>query len=221
MSSVRNYEEDLAAIDRDVVALFSMVRRAVSSAVIAMVNGDRAAGRTVMERDSLIDSLYGEIEQLARMQFALQSPVSLDMAYLLTVLRIVPELERSGDLAEHVGKQAARGSFDDLAPEVAMMLERIGQLVVEMWTRLERAFDVRDAQIVGPNKQTRELLEDLHGHLMAEVVASETATPTAIEIALAARYLDRLGAHAFQVGRRIQLLRPDVPRRSLDSRPNE
>jgi phosphate transport system protein len=213
MSSVRNYEEDLAAIDRDVVALFSMVRRAVASAVVAMVEGDRVAGRTVVERDSLIDSLYGEIEELARLQFSLQSPASLDMAYLLTVLRIVPELERSGDLAEHIGKQAARGAFDGLSSEIASILERIGHLVVEMWTLVEIAFLVRGGQAVDSIAQTHGPRDQLYQELMDEVIASKTPTPGAIEIALAGRYLDRLGAHAHQIGKRVQGLRPDVPRR--------
>jgi phosphate transport system protein len=216
MSSVRNYEEDLAAIDRDVVALFSMVRRAVSSAVVAMVKGDRAIGRTVVERDALIDSLYGEIEELARLQFTLQSPVSLDMAYLLTILRIVPELERSGDLAEHIGKQAARGAFDGLANETALLLTRVGELVAEVWTSVENAFDVRDVRGIESIATSRGVLAELHEHLMEEVIASKPPTPVAIEIALTARYLDRLSAHAYQIGRRVELLRPDVPRRSPD-----
>jgi phosphate transport system protein len=214
MSPARNYEEDLAAIDRDVAALFSLVRRATTSAVAAMVGGDRATGRTVVQRDSLIDSLYAEIEALTSLQFALQSPASLDMAYLLTVLRIVPELERSGDLAEHIGKQASRGAFDGLTPEINAMLKQIGQLVVEMWTVLEHAFDARTAHVIQTTTPTYEILEELHGDLMAEVIASKTATPIAIEIALTARYLDRLRAHAFQIGRRVERLRPDVPRRT-------
>ncbi len=219
MSSARNYEEDLAAIDRDVVALFSMVRRAVTSAVAAMVHGDRATGQTVVERDSLIDSLYREIEELARLQFALQSPASLDMAYLLTVLRIVPELERSGDLAEHVGKQAARGAFDGLATGISDILKQVGEMVAEMWTLLEAAFESRHFQAIETFPDASESLQALHQHLMTELVESSTTTPVAIEIALTARYLDRLNAHAFHIGRRVQALRPGIPRRSLDHLP--
>jgi phosphate transport system protein len=218
MASGRNYEKDLLTIDHDVTALFSLVQRAVASAVDAMTQGNRAVARVVarrvVERDALIDSLYGEIEDLACLQFVLQAPAALDMAYLLTVLRIVPELERSGDLAEHVGKQAARGTFDGLAPEIQQILERAGQLVVAMWTALDAAYLGRDTLVGDALKPTQQLVDELHEHLIAELVASKTATPMAIEIALTARYLNRLAAHAALVGRRVQLLRPDVPRRS-------
>jgi phosphate transport system protein len=219
--SGRNYEQDLADIDRDVAALFSLVRHAVTSAVHAMVAGDRAIGHTVVERDSLIDSLYVEIETLARLQFALQSPASLDMSYLLTVLRIVPELERSGDLAEHIGKQAARGSFDAVPDDVRRVLVRLGDIVVSMWGLVEAAFNTREAVHLEDLKAWFDSVDSVHEHFIAEVVAGDVTTPLAIEMALSGRYLSRLCAHAFQIGRRMQPLRPDVPRRTSKANPNQ
>jgi phosphate transport system protein len=213
MAPARNYEEDLVTIDHDVAALFSLVQRAVASAVNAMSQDNRVVARTVVERDALIDSLYGEIEDLACLQFALQAPAALDMAYLLTVLRIVPELERSGDLAEHVGKQAARGAFTDLSPAIQSMLNQAGELVVQMWTELAGAYQNRDARVGDSLRPPQQSADELHEQLIAEIVAGKTESPLAIELALTARYLNRLAAHAAQIGRRVQSLRPDVPRR--------
>ena len=39
-----------------------------------------------------------------------------DLRYLLTVVRVVPELERSGDLAQHIAVRGTKGLADQLSP---------------------------------------------------------------------------------------------------------
>jgi phosphate uptake regulator len=75
--SSKNYERDLAIIERDITTLFAMVTQAASSAVTSLVENDVSAARIVMERDALIDSFYRELEEIAQRQFALHAPVAL------------------------------------------------------------------------------------------------------------------------------------------------
>ncbi len=205
------YEEDLQAIERDMVTLFAMVSGAVSSGVGSLVEGDRLAGRIVVERDVLIDSLYLEIEDLARETFALHAPAALDMKYLLSVLRIVPELERSGDLAEHIGKRAARGTFDGLPDRVMRIMARMGDVVEFMWQALNRSYRERNTLIYADLRRLDEEVDELHVLLIAEIVAQDLPTRLAIELGLTGRFLERLGDHAVHIGRRVSMLNAGVP----------
>ena len=56
--------------------------------------------------------LEGDIERL----LLLQAPVAGELRYALAIIRIVPELERSGDLAEHIAKRAGSGLAAQLTP---------------------------------------------------------------------------------------------------------
>ena len=54
---------------------------------------------------------------------------------MLAIIRIVPELERSGDLAEHIAKRAGSGLATQLTPTARGMIERMGTVTVELWRR--------------------------------------------------------------------------------------
>ena len=102
------FHRDLEEIDQKVVQLFALVSEGLSAATDAFLAGDREAAKRLMERDKVIDSLYIDVEEIVYRQLATQSPMAKDLRFLLSVLRIVPELERSGDLAEHIAQRAAR-----------------------------------------------------------------------------------------------------------------
>ena len=65
---------------------------------------------------SAIDALYVEVEGLANREIVLQAPVASDLRFLLSVLRIVPELERSHDLVVHIAASASHFLGVDLSP---------------------------------------------------------------------------------------------------------
>ncbi len=67
-------------------------------------------------------SIEADIERL----LLLQAPVAGELRYALAIIRIVPELERSGDLAEHIAKRAGSGWPPSSPPPPAGMLERMG-----------------------------------------------------------------------------------------------
>jgi phosphate transport system protein len=209
--SSKNYERDLAIIERDITTLFAMVTQAVSSAVTSLVENDVSAARIVMERDALIDSFYREIEEIAQRQFALHAPVALDMRYLLAVLRIVPALERAGDLAEHVASHAARQLLDGLPGRVILLISRMGSLAVSMWELLESAYPRRDNDIGDRLRRIDNDIDELHVSLMAEIIDAELPVPVAINVALVGRFIERLGDHAVMVGTKVRTLTIGVP----------
>ena len=68
------------------------------------------------EREQVIDALYPEIEELVNREILLQAPVASDLRFLLSVLRIVPELERSHDLVLQIASRANHILGEDLSP---------------------------------------------------------------------------------------------------------
>ena len=64
---------------------------------------------------------------------------------LLLILRILPELERSGDLAEHIASHAAQGLARWLTPRALSLVSQMGALGLEMWEMAAAAYANRDA----------------------------------------------------------------------------
>ena len=201
----REFHRDLKEIDEKVVRLFALVSEGLAAATEALLASDREAARALVARDQVVDSLYADIEALVQHQFALQAPMARDLRFLLTVLRIVPELERSADLAEHIAQRAARGLASELTPRIRGLIEEMSRLGVEMWRAVADAY-VEQSDVSDAIDEEDDVLDDLHVSLTAELVSGRLSVPVALEMALIARFYERLGDHAVNVANRVRFL---------------
>jgi phosphate transport system protein len=202
----QRYHRQLAEINDKVVQLFALVGEGVAAATEALLSGDRDAARLIVERDSLIDALYRDIEHLVNQELALQNPVATDLRFLLSVLRIVPELERSHDLVEHIARRALPGLADELTPRTRGLIAQMGTIGVEMWRTVSDAWFDRDPRCHKRLDDRDEEMDDLHASLTAELASGKTRVPVAMDMALVARFYERLGDHAVNVANRIRYL---------------
>jgi phosphate transport system protein len=202
----QRYHRQLDEINDKMVQLFALVGEGIAAATEALLCGDREAARLVVERDDLIDSLYLDVEHLVNHELALQSPVAGDLRFLLSVLRIVPELERSHDLVEHIARRAVPGLAEDLSPRTRGLIAQMGSLGVEMWHGATDAWFERDPHAHKRLDDRDEEMDDLHANLTAELASGRTQVPVAMDMALVARFYERLGDHAVNVANRIRYL---------------
>ena len=91
----REFDRQLDAIEAMVTELFAMICEDLPAVTQAVLNGNSEVAGPLAERERAIDALYREIEQLVSREILLQAPVASDLRFLLSVLRIAPELERS------------------------------------------------------------------------------------------------------------------------------
>ena len=200
------FHRDLEEIDQKVVQLFALVSEGLSAATDAFLAGDREAAKQLIDRDKVIDSLYVDVEEIVYRQLATQSPMAGDLRFLLSVLRIVPELERSGDLAEHIAARAARGVASALTPRIRGLVEQMGLVGTEMWRMAADAYAERDGAAATELNERDDELDELHVSLTAELVSGQLTVPIALEMALVARFYERLGDHAVNIGERIRYI---------------
>jgi len=125
-TSIIDTRRDLSAIEERVGRLFAMVSEGVAAAALAFLDGDREAASRIVAADAVIDALHNEVEQLVHDEFMAPDSLSeLDLRFLLSVVRIVPELERSGDLVEHIAVRASQGLARQLTPRCRGLLGEI------------------------------------------------------------------------------------------------
>src|SRR6266700_770189 len=124
----QEFERELGAIEAKVIELFAMVAEDLPGATQALLTGNNDVVKTLTEREQAIDALYPEIEAMANREILLQAPVASDLRFLLSVLRIVPELERSHDLVVHIAASASHFLGVDLSPRARGLVERMDEL---------------------------------------------------------------------------------------------
>ena len=203
----QEFEHDLESIEGKVIELFAMVAEDLPSATSALLNGgDDEVLAQLIERDRAIDALYREVEQLVNREILLQQPVASDLRFLLSVLRIVPELERSHDLVVHIAARANRIFSGDLSPRASGLVEAMGHLASAMWRTAADAWYQRDGSAAQSLMERDEEMDDLHASLIAELASGQMSVPVTMEMTLAARDYERLGAHAVNISRRVVYL---------------
>ena len=195
----------LDLIDRQVIQLFALVAEALAGATHALLAGDRVAARELAANDEAIDRLYHEIEAMTTRRAETLGSAE-EMHYLVAVLRMLPEIERSGDLAEHVASRAVRGLGVELSHRARGMIEQMGEIACTMWRRTADAYADREAGAAGDLEELDDDLDELHVLLTAEIASGSMTIPIAIEAALVARFYERLGDHAVNLSRRIAAL---------------
>jgi phosphate transport system protein len=122
------------------------------------------------------------------------------------VLRIVPELERSGDLVEHIAMRTPQGLAREITPQARGLIAEMSRIGAEMWRDAANAYADRDLEAADRLRARDDELDDLHVQLSVELAASDTRVPVAIEMGLVARFYERLGDHAVNVARRVRRL---------------
>src|SRR2546430_17425285 len=143
----QEFEHDLEAIEAKVIELFALVAEDLPRATQALLTGNNEVLQVLIDREQVIDALYPEIEELVNREILLQAPVASDLRFLLSVLRIVPELERSHDLVVQIATRSNHILSDDLSPRCRGLVERMGNLASGMWRQAAASWYQRDPSI--------------------------------------------------------------------------
>ena len=198
-----------SAIDDQVLRLFAMISQGLAGATDAFLSEDRDQARAVIAADQAVDSLQADIEALINAELdAPAPPTATTIRGLVGILIIVLELERSGDLVEHIALRTAQGMAASLSPHARGLIQQMGDAGVQMWRQAAVAYANRDVRAAEQLRSLDDRLDDLHVSLGAELAQCVISVPVAIEMGLVARFLERLGDHAVNVARRIAELPP-------------
>jgi phosphate transport system protein len=199
-------DRELGAIEAKVIELFTMVAEDLPRATDALLNGDSEAVQALAERDRAIDDLYPEIEELADHELLLQQPAAADFRLLISVLRVVPELERSHDLIVNIARRGNLILSQDLSARSRGLIEHMGSLASEMWREVVDCWCERDRSAAAALDGRDDEMDELYASLMAELASGEMTLPVTMQLTLVARFYERLADHAVNIARRVVYL---------------
>ncbi|HEY1824796.1 MAG TPA: PhoU domain-containing protein [Acidimicrobiales bacterium] len=195
-----HFNEDLRP---QIVRTFALVGEAIAGATHALLANDRELAKRVVEQDIVIDDLVDQL--VFDVESRLLETVPLDVEGrrdMLILLRILPEIERNGDLAEHIARRAARGLGSEMSPRSRGLIERMGEVASNIWREATDVIIDGKSESVGLIEDIDDELDDLHVSLTAELTSGSMSVPVAVEVALVARFYERFGDHCVNLARR-------------------
>ncbi len=160
-----------------------------------------------MDGDRSIDELTSDVERTVWDQIDTESPTGDELRRLIGILQILPELERSADLAEHIAQRAVANLGAEMSPLSRGIVQRMTEVALEMWKAASDAFDAEIPPLSTLDEDDEEI-DILHERLTGEVARGMMTTAVAAQVTLLARFYERLGDHAVNLASRIASLPP-------------
>jgi len=137
------YHEALEATRLDVVRLGALVGDAIRVAVEALERRDSSAGARVVAGDDVVDDLRRKIESACIELIWKQQPVAGELRAIAAMLEIATDLERIGDYAVDIAKNAIKLADVPLRP-ARVEIDRIGDTAHAMLLDAMRAYTDQD-----------------------------------------------------------------------------
>jgi phosphate transport system protein len=188
---------------QEIVQVFALVGEAIAGATHALLANDRELAKRIVDQDVVIDNLIDALVTTAESRLLTETSLGIESRQaLITLLRILPDVERNGDLAEHIARRAARGLGNEMSPRSRGLVERMGEVASMIWREATDIIIDGKLESVGAIEDIDDELDDLHVSVTAELTSGSMALPVAVELALIARFYERFGDHCVNLARR-------------------
>ncbi|MBK3576464.1 phosphate signaling complex protein PhoU [Streptomyces sp. MBT65] len=203
------YHEELDAISDGLVSMAELVGSAVGRATAALLDADLKLAESVIEADAKVDDLQRELEERAISLLARQQPVATDLRVVVTSLRMSADLERSGDLAQHIAKLTRLRFPDHAVPrDLHRTVLEMGQLAQRLMAQAAEVVITKDVDDALKLESDDDRMDELHRMLFQHLLDErwKHGVETAVDVTLVGRYYERFADHAVSIARRVVYL---------------
>ncbi len=202
------FDELLELLRRGSVEMGSLVLENTRRLTDALLENDLGVAEAVIAADAEVDVRYVQLERLAFETMARQQPVAGDLRFLVTITRLLYEIERSGDLVVNAAKGLVFQHGYALPPEILGLLGRIAGRVSELWARGVVVLDEMDGQAAQWMDRLDDEVDDLVGEFYTLIGSSSEAIgfEVAVELSRVGRYLERIADHAVNIAEHVTFI---------------
>jgi len=189
-------DTEMRDVKDGVLRMGTYVEEQILAALESIVNRDAELAQVVITSDGRINEAQRGVSALVAMTIATQAPVARDLRFLLALDRVTYELERMGDHAGSVAKQARKlagvvsmVTYDELTPMAELAARQVRDVVmalVDIDEKRAREVAARDDEIDG-------LYHQCFDDVLQEMRTDPDKVDPGTRILFAAHYLERIG----------------------------
>ena len=206
----KTFHQRLEEITDEVLVMGSLVQDAVHNSIEALMRMDPELADKVIIDDEKVNEHDISIEEKCIVLQAEHQPVAVDLRFIHSISIIIKHLERIGDLAVNIGKIVKRLSVKEeksnIDKEVMDLLIEMGNLVKPELSRALEAFKKRDAKLASKLGKSDDAVDEIQKMIFKKLFTTnkgEEDIKFVTNIALASRYLERIGDQSVNIGDRV------------------
>jgi phosphate transport system protein len=173
------FHKKLREIQDDILAMGSMVGKAIIRSVDALKNRDLELAHQIIADDQKINNKRFDIEEKCIELIATQQPMASDLRIIIAILNITTEIERIGDYAVGIARITIMiGDEPPLKPLID--IPRMAEQTVDMLQRSLNAFLNRDAESAKKISSEDDLVDHLYDQVFRELLIFMAEDPKTI-----------------------------------------
>ena len=201
------FNEELDGVKSRMLEMGGVVEAQISMAVAALVNTESGEAEAVVARDDEVNALEVEIDEECSRILARRQPAASDLRLVLAISKVITDLERIGDEAAKIARQAINLSEEGASPSGYVEIRHIGGHVAIMVREALDAFARLDAEAAVKVALEDSVVDQEYGNAMRSLVTYMMEDPREIGAILneiwALRSLERIGDHARNIAEHV------------------
>jgi phosphate transport system protein len=209
MTSLTNkqFEEDLDSITNDLIRMGGIVETMIADAIEAVNSGNMVLVDQVRENEKLVNRYEIELDERISQVLARFQPTAIDLRMLLAVVKMLTDMERSGDEAEKIALVARRihESAHKFTPDMEMkhMSLAVQSMLRETMDCFARRDSIKAAAVVRSDKLVdREWKSSLRS-IISYMIEDPRTISGGIDLLFVARSIERIGDHCKNMAERV------------------
>jgi len=206
----QQFNEDLEDVKSSMLEMGGMVEKQLSDALDAIMQADSGLAQLVREDDAAINAMEISIDEECNRILVRRQPAASDLRLVLTVIKIVTDLERIGDESAKIARLAIELAEQGESSKGYFEIRHIGDRVKKMVHMALDSFaryDV-DAAVTVAREDANVDME--YSSAMREMITYMIEDPRSItrvlNIVWALRALERVGDHAKNIAEHVVYL---------------
>jgi phosphate transport system protein len=220
----RTYEEHLGELRTSVLEMGGLVEEQIGQAIRALIERNEPLARSTIARDHTVNRFDVEIDDLCLKLLALHQPAARDLRLITTALKITTDLERIGDMAEHIAERAVELVHEaPIKPYID--IPRMAELSRDMLHRSLDAFVREDVELAlavcVADDQIDKLHEQLFRELLSFMVEDPTTVTRAMRLLFVSKCLERVADHATNIAEMVIFMVKGRSIRHMDTPPRD
>ena len=206
----KEFHQQLEEIREGIMLVAARVSETIPRATQVLLDGDLEGAEYLINADDEIDKRSLELEEQCYDMLALQAPMAGDLRQIVAAVKMIGEIERSGDLAVNICKAARRIYGVQLDPRLRTMIGQMGEQAALLFRLSIDAYRDADVPLASALDDIDDLLDRLQVEFIAQIfechAAEQIELLVAVQLALVARFYERIGDHGVNIGERVRYM---------------
>jgi phosphate transport system protein len=206
---VRRFTVELEELSKKLLEMAGLVESAINRSIRSLVDQDRELAEQVIRDEPAINRMEMEIDGMATRLLALRQPVARDLRFVTAALKINTDLERIGDLAQHIAERSLSLMHQPRVkpiPDIPKMAALVQSMLLNCLTAFVNEDDALARTVLLADDEVDQLRDAVYADLLAAMQRDPGMVPAAVDWIFIARNLERIGDHATNIAEDVVFL---------------